>query len=331
MTAVANGLAVSSNASINRTMVIADKQAVARDVVALTLADARGDKLPAWTPGAHLDLEIKPGLVRQYSLCGTVDDDQRWTIAVLREEQGRGGSRAVHDDLQKGATVRALAARNKFPLEPAAGYLFIAGGIGITPIIPMLAAADAERRPWRLYYGGRNRDSMAFAHQLATRYDSSVQILPEDECGLLDVDAIVGSMSGDQHVYCCGPPGLLAAVEARFTDATRHLLHTERFSPVGASDDQLAEDGPVEVTLRRSGKTIVVPPGQSILDALRDDYGMDLVSGCEQGICGTCETRVLEGTPDHRDEVLSAAERAESATMMICVSRSRDGALTLDL
>jgi ferredoxin-NADP reductase len=324
-------LAVSSSASINRAMVIADKQAVALDVVALTLTDPRGDSLPAWTPGAHLDLEITPGLIRQYSLCGAVDDDQRWTIAILREQQGRGGSRAVHDDLRKGSTVRVLAARNKFPLEPAARYLFIAGGIGITPIIPMLAAADAGQRPWRLYYGGRNRDSMAFAHQLATRYGPNVQIFPEDECGLLDVDAILGSRSADQHVYCCGPPGLLAAVEARFTDPTRHLLHTERFSPVGPSDDQLAADGPIELTLRRSGNKVVVPPGQSILDVLRDDYGMDLVSGCEQGTCGTCETTVVEGTPDHRDEVLSAAERAENATMMICVSRSRGGALTLDL
>jgi ferredoxin-NADP reductase len=324
-------LAVSTGASINRTMVVADKQAIARDVVALTLADPRGDSLPSWTPGAHLDLEITPGLVRQYSLCGPVDDDQSWTIAVLREERGRGGSRAVHDDLRKGSAVRVLAVRNKFPLEPAERYLFIAGGIGITPIIPMLAAADEGQRPWRLYYGGRDRDSMAFAYQLATRYGPNVLVFPEDECGLLDVDAILGSRPPDQHVYCCGPAGLLAAVEARFADAARHLLHTERFSAVGPTEEQVAADGPIEVTLCRSGKKVVVPADQSILDVLRDEHGMDLVSGCEQGICGTCETNVIEGTPDHRDEVLSPAERAENATMMICVSRSRDGALTLDL
>jgi ferredoxin-NADP reductase len=264
-------------------------------------------------------------------LCGAVDDDQRWTIAILREQEGRGGSRAVHDDLQKGSTVRVLAVRNKFPLEPAECYVFIAGGIGITPIIPMLAAADTQQRPWRLYYGGRNRDSMAFAHQLAAQYGPNVQVLPEDEHGLLDLDAILGSRFPNQPVYCCGPAGLLAAVESRFTDQTRHLLHTERFSAAVPTEEQVAADGPIEVTLRRSGEKVVVPAGQSILDVLRDEHGMDLVSGCEQGICGTCETTVVEGTPEHRDEVLSPAERAENATMMICVSRSRDGALTLDL
>jgi ferredoxin-NADP reductase len=324
-------LARSTGVSVNRDMVIADKQAIARDVVALTLTDPRGDSLPAWTPGAHLDLEITPGLVRQYSLCGAVDDDQRWTIAVLREPEGRGGSRAVHDDLHRGSTVRVLAVRNKFPLEPADRYLFIAGGIGITPIIPMLAAADEGQRPWRLYYGGRNRDSMAFAQQLATQYGPNVLVFPEDEYGLLDLDAILGSRSPDQHVYCCGPAGLLSAVEARFANGTSHLLHTERFSAVGPTEEQAATDGPIEVTLRRSGKQVVVPAGQSILDVLRDEHGMDLVSGCEQGICGTCETTVVEGIPDHRDEVLSPAERAGNATMMICVSRSRNGVLTLDL
>jgi ferredoxin-NADP reductase len=331
MPPAAKVLEVSTGTAINRDMVIADKQTVARNVVALTLADPKGDRLPPWTPGAHLDLQIRPGLIRQYSLCGPVDDAQEWKIAILCEEHGRGGSRAVHEDLHKGATVRVLGVRNKFPLEPAERYLFIAGGIGITPIIPMVAAADEAQRPWRLYYGGRTRDSMAFFHELSGRYGPNVVISPEDENGLLNLDAILGSSSPDQHVYCCGPAGLLAAVEARFTDQTKHLLHTERFTAAAPTEEQAATDRPIEVALRRSGKKIVGPADQSILDALRDDHGMDLVSGCEQGICGTCETTVLEGTPDHRDEVLSPAERAENATMMICVSRCHGGALTLDL
>jgi ferredoxin-NADP reductase len=331
MLPAAEALAVSGNTLNDRDMVIVNKQTIARDVVALTLADPKADSLPGWTPGAHLDLEISPGLVRQYSLCGPIDDDQHWTIAILREEHGRGGSRAVHDDLHEGSTVRVLAVRNKFPLEPAERYLFIAGGIGITPISPMIAAADMSQRPWRLYYGGRTRDSMAFAHALSGRYGPSVLVVPEDERGLLDLDAILDTRAPGQHVYCCGPAGLLAAVEARFTEQTKHLLHTERFAAAAPTEEQIATDRPIEVTLRRSGKKIVVPADRSILDVLRDDHGMDLVSGCEQGICGTCEATVLEGTPDHRDQVLSPAERAGNATIMLCVSRSRNGALTLDL
>ena len=331
MPPAAKMLTASGSTSIDRDLVVADKRAIARDVVALTLADPKGDGRPAWTPGAHLDLEITPGLVRQYSLCGPVEDTQHWTIAILREERGRGGSRAVHDELREGSTVRILALRNKFPLEPAERYLFIAGGIGITPIVPMVAAADESQRPWRLYYGGRSRESMAFAHQLSGRYGPNVFVVPEDENGVLHLDAVLGSSSPGQHVYCCGPAGLLGAVEARFTEDTRHLLHTERFAAANPTEEQVAADGPIELTLRRSGKKVLVPADQSILDVLRDTHGMDLVSGCEQGICGTCETTVLEGTPDHRDEVLSPAERAGNATMMICVSRCKGGALTLNL
>lgn len=324
-------VSVSTSTSVDRYLTVISKRTIAQGVVALTLIATRGDSLPEWTPGAHLDLEIAPGVVRQYSLCGPVDNDQQWTIAVLREERGRGGSRAVHDDLREGSTVRALAVRNKFPLEPAERYLFIAGGIGITPIVPMIAAADRLKRPWRLHYGGRNRESMAFAHQLSGLYGPNVLMVPEDEDGRLDLDAILAARAPNQHVYCCGPAGLLAAVEARFTEQTMHLLHTERFEAAGPTEQQIATDSPIAVTLRRSGKTIDVPADRSILDVLRNDYRMDVGSACEQGICGTCETTVLEGTPEHRDEVLSPAERAENTTMMICVSRCQGDALTLDL
>jgi ferredoxin-NADP reductase len=310
-------------------MLVANKQTIARGVVALTLTDPHGDRLPEWSAGSHIDLEIAPGIVRQYSLCGPAQDGHSWTIAVLREEDGRGGSRRIHNELQEGSAVKVLAVRNHFPLEPAESYLFIAGGIGITPIIPMMAAADADQRPWRLYYGGRSIDSMAFAHDLRVRYGPNVVLHPEDEHGLLDLDAILQVPAPGERVYCCGPTGLISAVlqkcEEQWPD---DHVHIERFT---AEDASLDSDTPFEVVLGRSGKRITIPPGRTILQVLNDDLGMEMATSCEQGICGTCETTVLDGVPDHRDGVLSPAERESNDVMIICVSRCLAGPLTLDV
>jgi ferredoxin-NADP reductase len=329
MSLAGEAVAVSHGISVNRDMIVARKQTIAGGVVALTLTDSTGENLPEWAPGAHIDVEISTGVVRQYSLCGSTDDQQSWTIAVLREEGGRGGSRHIHDELGQGSLVRVLALRNLFPLEPAERYLFIAGGIGITPLIPMLAAADADHRPWRLYYGGRSRDSMAFAHDLAMQYGPNVVIQPEDEHGMLDLAPILDSPAPGQHVYCCGPTGLISAVEER---CRQHWpeghVHVERFT---ADNSSLATDVPFEVVMRSTGEHITIPADRSILAVLNEDHGMELISGCEQGICGTCEINVVDGVPDHRDQVLSAEERELNKSMMTCVSRCLKGPLALDL
>ncbi|CAL9583771.1 Phenoxybenzoate dioxygenase subunit beta [Streptomyces sp. enrichment culture] len=304
-------------------LVVERSEPAADGVLALTLRRPRGGELPAWEPGAHIDVVLGPGLERQYSLCGDPADRHAWRIAVLREPEGRGGSAYVHDRLGPGAAVRVRGPRNHFPLEPAPHYRFVAGGIGITPILPMLAAAEAAGAEWTLLYGGRTRASMAFTRELA-RYGDRVVLAPQDETGLLDLAPVLDGLPDGALVYCCGPGPLLDAVEERCPPG---VLRLERFRPKAR---EAAGDTEFEVELARSGGTVTVPPGVSVLDAVRA-AGVEVLYSCAEGTCGTCETDVLEGTPDHRDSVLTEAERASGETMLICVSRCRGKRLVLDL
>ncbi|WBB51105.1 PDR/VanB family oxidoreductase [Verrucosispora sp. WMMA2044] len=307
-------------------LVVAERDRAATGVDVLGLCRPDGGDLPAWSPGAHLDLELGPGLVRQYSLCGDPADRATLRVAVQLEPQGRGGSRHVHERLTPGATVRVRGPRNNFPLVAAPRYLFIAGGIGITPIRPMVAAADAAGADWRLVYGGRSRATMAFADALREKYGDRVGLYPQDETGLLDLDELLGRPA-DGLVYCCGPEALIAAVEQRCRTWPPGALHVERFTPLAPTE---AVDAPVEVELTLSGRTLTVPPGTSILEAV-EAAGVRVLSSCREGTCGTCETPVLDGVPEHRDSLLTEAERAAGDTMMICVSRSVTPRLTLEL
>ncbi|MGW2824511.1 PDR/VanB family oxidoreductase [Streptomyces sp. NPDC001443] len=308
-------------------LVVEQREFVAEGVLALTLRPPRGGLLPGWEPGAHIDLLLGPDLERQYSLCGDPADRTAWRIAVLREPAGRGGSAHVHERLRQGDPVRVRGPRNHFALRPAPRYLFVAGGIGITPILPMVAAARARGARWSLLYGGRSRGSMAFAGELAG-YGERVTVVPEDECGPLDLGAALDALPDGTLVYCCGPGALLDAVEAR---CPAGVLHVERFRPrqppAGQED---ASGGEFEVELALSGRTLTVAPGVSVLEAVRA-AGVEVLYSCTEGTCGTCETDVREGTPEHRDSVLTDQERAEGATMMICVSRCRGKRLVLEL
>ncbi|MGS2644491.1 2Fe-2S iron-sulfur cluster-binding protein [Streptosporangium sp. LJ11] len=303
---------------------VATKTQVADGVVALTLEHRSGGRLPDWTPGAHVDLILPNGLTRQYSLCGDRWDPRTYRIGVLREPEGRGGSAYVHDVLAEGETVAIGGPRNNFPLVPSERYLFVAGGIGITPLLPMIYQAELLNTDWHLLYGGRTRASMAFADELA-RYGDRVTLAPQDERGLLGLPE---RPAPGTRVYCCGPVGLLEAVERRAAHWPAGSLRTERFTAknVGAP----ARDEPFEVELRRSGLSVTVAPGQSVLQAI-NDAGVGVLSSCRQGLCGTCETGVLEGVPDHRDALLEDAERAAGDCMFVCVSRSRSDRLVLDL
>ncbi|WP_214368752.1 PDR/VanB family oxidoreductase [Pseudonocardia sp. H11422] len=307
------------------------KETVANGVVRLTLRHPDGHPLPAWAPGAHLDLVLGEGLVRQYSLCGDPDDSSTLQVAVLREEAGRGGSAHVHDTLAEGQRVHVRGPRNHFPLVDAKRYLFIAGGIGITPILPMIAEVAAAGAEWRLVYGGRTRASMAFREQLETQHPDRVTIHPQDELGLLDLPGLLarpGADAADTAVYCCGPEPLLLAVEEHCTSWPTGALHIERFSPKAGAVD--GPRGSFEIELAQTGTTLVVPAGRSILDVV-EESGVAVLSSCQEGTCGTCETPVLAGTPDHRDSLLTDEEQAANDTMMICVSRSRSARLVLDL
>jgi ferredoxin-NADP reductase len=308
-------------------LVVASRAAVADGIITLDLRDPAGATLPGWSPGAHIDLFLGRGLTRQFSLCGDPADRARWRIAVLREPGGRGGSAYVHDAIVEGSLVRARGPRNHFRLEPADRYLFIAGGIGITPILPMLAAADTDGRPWTLTYGGRTAASMAFRADLLARYPGRVRIRPQDQTGLLDLAGILDGLPPGTLVYCCGPPPLLDALADHCAGWPAGMLHVERFTPAAAG----ALPGPgFEIELAQAGLTLTVPPGQSILEVV-EAAGVTVLSSCTEGTCGTCETAVLAGLPEHRDSVLSPAEQAAADTMMICVSRSLSPRLVLDI
>ncbi|MER5755552.1 PDR/VanB family oxidoreductase [Streptomyces sp. NPDC002088] len=310
--------------TVHEAELVVDRREFAADgVLAVTLRHPLGEQLPAWEPGAHIDVVLGPDLERQYSLCGDPADRTAWRIAVLREPDGRGGSAHVHEQLGQGHKVRVRGPRNHFALRPAPRYRFIAGGIGITPILPMLAAAQAAGAEWSLLYGGRSRNSMAFAEELAG-YGARVTIAPQDESGLLDLGSVLDALPDGTLVYCCGPGPLLDAVEERCPSGA---LHVERFQP---KEQPTGEDGEFEVELAQSGRTLTVAPGVSVLDTVRA-AGVEVLFSCTEGTCGTCETDVLEGTPEHRDSVLTQEEREAGETMMICVSRCRGKRLVLDL
>jgi len=309
-------------------LVVSAREESAEGVVALTLTDPEGAALPAWTPGAHIDVLLADDLVRQYSLCGSPADQRNWRIAVLRDDGGRGGSRQVHEMLQVGSTVAVRGPRNHFPLHDAPRYIFVAGGIGITPILPMIGLAEESGADWELWYGGRGRSSMAFLADLE-QHGERVTVWPQDEKGLLPLERILGTPSEGTLVYCCGPEPLLTAVEAQCTSWPSGTLHLERFSakpqPAGAG-----EPAGFEVVCQRSGVTVSVPPDKSIIEALEEN-GISVLSSCLEGVCGTCETKVLEGIPEHRDSLLTEEERESNEYMMICVGRSRSDRLVLDL
>ncbi|GAA3173466.1 MULTISPECIES: PDR/VanB family oxidoreductase [Streptomyces] len=310
---------------------VAERTEAAEGVVALRLT---GERLPAWEPGAHLDLVLPSGTVRQYSLCGDPADAGgpgagSYTVATRLIADGRGGSREVHEALHEGTEVEVRGPRNRFPLADAQVYLFVAGGIGITPLLPMVRQAVAEGVPWRMVYAGRSRASMPFLAELTELADGErLTVVAEDTDGRPDLAAALAGTPPYAAVYCCGPDPLMDAVAALLPDGPEGLtLHTERFAP--AAPEGAAGDAPFEVELRRTGRTVTVEPGTSVLRAVREQALPDLPYSCEQGFCGTCQQRVLAGEVDHRDELLTDAERDDS--MLLCVSRARGASLTLDL
>ena len=287
-------------------------------VLSVVLADPLRRLLPEWEPGAHIDLGL-PEHVRQYSLCGDPQQRREYRVAVLAEDLSRGGSAYVHEQLRPGDVVEVGGPRNHFPLVAAQEYVFVAGGIGITPLLPMIAAAGDD---WTLHYGGRTRGSMAFLERLAD--DARVHVHPQDEVGHIDLAAVLGEPRPGVAVYCCGPEPLIAAVEAACAGWPAGTLHVERFA---ALEIDTSGDVAFDVVAQRSGLRLTVPPGESAMDVL-EEAGIELPNACREGICGSCETRVLAGTPEHRDLLTDAGA---TDVVMPCVSRARTPELVLDL
>ncbi|KUI05839.1 PDR/VanB family oxidoreductase [Mycobacterium sp. IS-3022] len=308
------------------------REVAADGVVTLTLADPSGADLPDWAPGSHIDLIMTPSLVRQYSLCGDTANRSEWQVGVLLDPNSRGGSQFVHDKLHEGSTVRVRGPRNHFPLVSAPRYLFIAGGIGVTPMLPMIGAAEATGADWRLLYGGRERSTMAFVDELE-RHGPRVSVCARDVQDGPNFRASLATALSDPGqdtlVYCCGPEGLLAAVEEACKSWPENSLHIERFS-AKAVEEPANTLASFEVECQRSGVTLTVTQDKSIYEAC-DEAGVDVLGSCMEGVCGTCECDMIEGEGDHRDSVLNDAEKAANETIMICVSRARSERLVLDL
>ncbi|WCT05786.1 PDR/VanB family oxidoreductase [Rhodococcus qingshengii] len=309
-----------------------DLQVIARfdaaeNVVVLTLSNSIDHPLPAWQPGAHLDITVGDGTTRQFSLCGDPSDTSRYEIAVLKVEDGRGGSAYVHSSLHVGARVHARNPRNHFRFDDSPGYLFIAGGIGITPIVPMLKQAQERGADWRLIYCGRNESTMAFAEELAG-YGNRVELWPSETRGRVDIARAFEQLGENVLVYCCGPARLLESVEEYTTGWAAGTVRTERFA-AGELTEPVRAEG-FEIHLESSGLTFTVSPEESILEVV-ENAGIDVQSSCGDGTCGTCESAVLSGEPDHRDAVLTPEEQAANDCMMICVSRAKCARLVLDL
>jgi ferredoxin-NADP reductase len=312
------------------TVEVVGRREIADRVVELTLR-TYGDDMPSWRPGAHIDVMLTSRRTRQYSLCGDPGDRRTLTIAVLREHGGgRGGSAFVHNMVKLGDRLRIRGPRNNFRLCDAQRYLFVAGGIGITPLLPMIRAVAARGGDWSLVYGGRNRASMAYLPELeALSAHGTVEVRPQNETGLLDLDALLGIPQHGTQVYCCGPESLLAAVERHCAAWPSDALRVERFAAKPIDPRDLVDER-FEVKCARSGVTVQVPPGRSILETL-DRVGVFVDASCWEGVCGMCETGVLEGIPEHRDYILTPQERLDGQIMMICCSRACGPRLVLDL
>lgn len=306
--------------------VVVDRTDLTTGVVSLRLAPADGSPVATWTPGAHVDLHLPSGRVRQYSLHGDPADRLGYDISVLLEATGRGASSEIHA-LEAGAQVGIGGPRNNFPVDPAPSYLFIAGGIGVTALKPMLEHVQTLGKPWQLVYRGRTRAEMVFADQLEASYPDKVRILPADITPRPDLSMLLKSLPTGTAVYCCGPETLMDAVAlAVATHCPQGTLHVERFTATTKDDSR---NRPFQIVLPQAGTIVDVSADQGMLEALRPVLP-ETPASCETGICGSCEMRVLGGRPEHRDDILTGAERERTDIVYPCVSRSRSTLLVLD-
>jgi tetrachlorobenzoquinone reductase len=299
----------------------------ARDTHLYEFTRLDGKPLPAYQPGAHIDLHLPNGLIRQYSLINAEPDPATYTVGIKRDPASRGGSRYVHDDLRVGKTLKISAPRNNFALvESAKHVVLFAGGIGITPIWCMVQRLEQLGRPWTLYYAARSRSDMAFLQSLEAMAPAQFHFDDEAAGKFLDVTSIIAETPKDSHLYCCGPTPMLKAFEAATTDWPREQIHVEYFTP----KQEVDKKGGFVVELARSGQEFVIPEGKSILQVLLD-AGVDVDYSCELGICGACEQRVISGTPEHRDAILTEEEQASNTKVMICCAGCKSDRLVLDL
>jgi vanillate O-demethylase ferredoxin subunit len=302
----------------------------AEDVISLDLRQAGAAALPAFTAGAHIDMLLPNGIRRSYSLANDQNERHRYLVGVQKDPETRGGSRFVHETIRAGDVLTITPPRNNFVLaEDDQRFVLIAGGIGITPIVCMVRRLTELGRTWDLFYAARSRRKAAFLEDVvALDGEGHLHTHFDDEHAgtLIDIEAIVRAAPADAHLYCCGPTPMLAAFESVTSRLPTEKIHVEYFT----AKEPVQVAGGFDVVLARSNRTVFVPENATILDALLA-AGVDAGHSCLEGVCGTCETKILEGIPDHRDQVLSAKERASNRTMMICCSGALSSRLVLDL
>ncbi|MGY0498368.1 PDR/VanB family oxidoreductase [Nocardia sp. FBN12] len=313
---------------MRRTLRVQQKTWEADGVISVTLTDPSGAELSAWEPGAHLALHLPNGLVREYSLCSDPADRSRWTVAVLRKSDSRGGSTYIHDLLPVGGLLEVEGPRQNFAIDTASRHILVAGGIGITPILSMVRSLHREDANWTLLYTGRSRSTMAFLDELDSLPADRVTIHADDAAAgrYPDLAGLLGDIDGDVVAYCCGPESLMTACSDALTDPGQ--LRIERFK--APEPITTGADTAFDVILANSGRRIPVAPDISVLSALQN-AGVPVESSCTEGICGTCEVSVVKGDVEHRDFLLSPEEQQTGDTMFVCVSRCRSAELVLDL
>jgi tetrachlorobenzoquinone reductase len=306
--------------------------AISRETDDISLLELRplSGELPPFSAGAHIDLHLSNGLVRSYSLTNPAGERHRYVIGVKKEPLGRGGSRFIHEQVHAGDETIVSPPRNTFALrEDAPSSVLIAGGIGITPLISMAQRLEDLGKPWQLHYAARSQCAAGFVSRLA-EFGSRVRFyfptVMKREAARIDIESVVADAAPETHIYCCGPERMLTAFQTATAERDAARTHVEHFANAQGVD----KAGGFEVVLAKSGRTIAVPSGKSILDALLE-LGIDAPYSCMEGVCSSCETRVLSGIPDHRDLILSSEEHAANDRMMICCSRSKSGTLVLEL
>jgi tetrachlorobenzoquinone reductase len=311
--------------NLRTSVVVASRVPLTSGVLELHLRGVDGAVLPNWSPGAHIGLHLPNGMVREYSLVSDPTDCTRWVVAVAREPRSRGGSAFVHDQLATGSVIEVDGPKNHFLLEPAERFVLVAGGIGVTPLVPIADHLDLLGLEWTMLYSGRSRTEMAYVDRLCGRFGDQVTVHADDTAGgRPPLAAFLPDATGAGLVYCCGPEGLVSAV-SEIVPADR--LRVERFQAPARPERTKSS---FEVVLAHSGQRIEVGGSESLLDALQR-AGVQVPRSCTEGICGTCEVGVLDGEVDHRDFLLTPRERARHDVMMACVSRARTPRLRLDL
>lgn len=299
----------------------------APNIISYELMRSDGGELPEFTAGAHINISLPSGLVRSYSLINSQSERHRYVIAVQKDRESRGGSKWIVQNFRPGEILSVDQPRNNFELnETAEKSIFIAGGIGITPILSMIDRADAIGRDWDLIFYSRTRNSTPFLERLKDKPCVRLHFDREPGAEILDINSLVSAVPAGVHLYCCGPLTMLEAFEQATKARAAETVHVEYFT----AKEPPATQGGFVVVLAKSGREIAIPAGKTILTALRDE-GVDVPHSCTEGICGTCETKVLEGIPDHRDRILTDAQRLANKTMMICCSGAKSGKLVLDL